>query len=376
MKIFNDSNADCKEGKTSVFLKDVETDEDIMINSSCVFLGSLITKGTIQAHYHLTVFGNIEAGNSLVVGETLSGYKKVKAETISVQGKLNVTGAINCKELSVGRDAVCDSLFCQNADIGESLISKGPVDIQSDIKVKGSIICNDEVYIGGNLSCKSVIADLLDAANAPDALFINIASGETTGSSTGGDTSAESSMDLLKVIDSPLTDIYNSDSQLAISMEALATIIEHLNEKIEADIGPDEMKLINAFGGFLPEYDRLAYVFQDSLIALHDQDYSTAKWFPDFNSCAKAYLSLPKWAKQIKLANMLREKLQKLINVYLTRDFVTTSKTEWIRAMGYLQRLIDQEDAMIIDNKIEIRNKMFGNLGLKPFGIMVKLPKE
>lgn len=376
MKIFNDSNADCKEGKTSVFLKDVETDEDVMINSSCVFLGNLVSKGTIQAHYHLTVYGNLEAGSSLVVGETLICHKKVKAESISVQGKLNATGAVNCKELSVGRDAVCDSLFCQNAEIGESLICKGAVDVQGDIKVDESIICNDEVYIGGSLSCKSVIADTLDASNTPNALFINIGSGETTGSATNDSTSSESSIDLLKVLDSPLTDIFDSDSQLAVSMETLATIIEHLNEAVETDISTDEMKLLKAFGGFLPEYEELAYIFQDSLIALHNQDYSTAKWFPDFNACAKAYLALPKWAKHIKLANMLREKLQKLINLYLTRDFVTTSKTEWIRTIGYLQQLIDLDDALVIENKKELRNKMFGNLGLKPFGIMVKLPKE
>ena len=68
------------------------------------------------------------------------------------------------------------------------------------------------------------------------------------------------------MVDAPLTDIYDSGSDLAVAMEALASIIEHLNEKVENQVGPDEMKLLNGFGSFLPEYERLAYVFQDSFL--------------------------------------------------------------------------------------------------------------
>ena len=290
---------------------------------------------------------------------------------------MNVAGAVNCKELLVGREVLCDTLYCNNAEIGDTLICKGPIDVQGNISVDRSIICYDEVYVGGSIICKSIIADSFDTSNnTSNALFININSGESSGSSGEIKDEAESENDLLKVLDSPLSDIYNADSQLAVSMETLATIVERLNEKIETNIGPEEMKLLTAFGGFLPEYEQLVYTLQDSLIALHNQDYSPEKWFSDFNACAKAYLSLPRWAKHIKLANLLREKLQKLINLYLSGSYVTMSKTEWTRTVGHFQQLIDIDDATITDKKKEIRDKLFGNLGLKPIGIMVKLPKE
>ena len=100
MKEFNDSNADCSQNGISVFLDPVNTDEDVYISSSCVFLSGLASTGKIKAQYRLIVYGPLEAGSTIDIGGDLE-CQTLRAKSINIGGTLKANEEASYKAAPV-----------------------------------------------------------------------------------------------------------------------------------------------------------------------------------------------------------------------------------------------------------------------------------
>ena len=365
---FNDSNASCTKNGISVFIDDICTDEEIFVSSSCVFLGDISTTKGIRAQYNLTIYGNVDVEEDIHVGEAFTCFKDVKARNINIEAGLFIRGSLSCEELSVGNTAEIYSLFCHNADIGEMLIAEDSVDVQQDISLGKSIICKEYVSIGGKATGVSIIAETVDFGEENSILVIPI---------DKPNQNAQETQEFPDISDSPLEDITNSYSSLAILMEHTASVIERLNERI-GEIDKDhlsDLELVKAYGDFIPEYELIAEELADIQSWFFGQAISTSKWFPEFNKCVSVYTTLPHWVKETKLGKMIKGRLLELIDMYIQKNFDTTSKSEWSYAIGNVQKLAELNDPELSIHQKEMMNKLYQNLGMKPFGVLVKLPR-
>ena len=134
----------------------IVTDKNITFMESYMVYGQLLAAKEIYANYDLHIFGDLRADTITVLGKLyVSG--DISANTIVCSNSVYCEGEIKAQEVVVdefifARSVICSSLKAQD------VIVQGYLDVQDNIDVHGNLISGDGIMGNGTLMAENVIA--------------------------------------------------------------------------------------------------------------------------------------------------------------------------------------------------------------------------
>ena len=221
---FNDSHADMYINGISIFSESIDVDDDILISSSCLFLGDIVTTGSIKSQYNLHVIGDIRADGVVTVGGSLI-CKSVQAQDISVDGKLTVEGMVQCEDLFVGEAASFGGLFSQkDATLNSTAFSTGVVDVSDNLIVEDAIVCTEYIEVGSSVKASTVVTNDLQAPTEEIEHKILI----PLHNEFVVERTAPSSDATISIAESNPQDVFDANSILSLGIEDCASFLDQL----------------------------------------------------------------------------------------------------------------------------------------------------
>ena len=161
---FNDSNADVTKNGISIFFDPVDTDDDVYIGSSCIFMDDFHTSGSLKAQYSLTVHGSLSVDGKLQIGEDLTCASLV-AEDVDIERNLSVREDINVQRIFIGGNADIGNIFAHTVTAYGNVFVREWIDIQGDMEANMAVIGLDYISVSGTLKCAYAVSQSIDAGN-------------------------------------------------------------------------------------------------------------------------------------------------------------------------------------------------------------------
>lgn len=154
--IFNERNAsyiinDC-------FFSDdsIETDEEIIIENSYVFLSRIITDGNIVANHDLIVFGNVKAGEIKVKGNLIC-FSDIESDSLEVGYDLKCFGNFDCASVFIGGSAFIEEGIVKEVIVEKNIFINRSIELVGELEVNGNVFCNEGILGNGILKAKNSI---------------------------------------------------------------------------------------------------------------------------------------------------------------------------------------------------------------------------
>ena len=94
-----------------IFPESLFIDEDVLFECSCVCLGDVIIRGSLNAQYDLRVLGKVVA-DSIHISGYFDCANDVESDSLETGKSCTVSGNVNVKQINIGGSFVCDELGC------------------------------------------------------------------------------------------------------------------------------------------------------------------------------------------------------------------------------------------------------------------------
>ena len=372
---FNDANADVTRNGFSIFVDSVETDEDVYIGSTCIFMEDFHTSGNIKAQYSLTVYGTLSVDGKLSVGEDLSCGSLEIGEG-SIERNLTVRDNASAKNLFVGGNAILGNVFAQDMLSYGNIFVRDGIDIQGNLEADNAVIGIDYISVSGTLKCAYAISGSISA----DTDQVGNAACVPQKKHSSTTETIEDKPEQIHMADSSVEDIFDGDSVLAIGMEDCALFLEKLNEHL-CEIEPwdkDILNYLDAYGGFVPVYHMIYNLLGSSMDALTRHEIVDSLVFPDLLICGESLIHLPEWLHKSIIAKRYIEKCEALLSFALESKLKTRSRSEWMQCLGLIGQInkLYPEETDLGNLLGDFSVELFRNAGLKSLSVKLYLPEE
>ena len=374
MLILNDSNANCAKNGIAVFMDPIETTEDILINSTCVFMADVRTSASIKATYDVTVYGSIAAIGNISIGGNLQ-CNKLDCADIHTNRNLTVTSELKCASLVVGGNATIGDVYCESAEIGKSLIVKHTIDSSGSVRAQRAIICFDSIVVDGCLQAPCVIVqNECDAKERQTNHTVVLSESDEQLAPPTNDTVGQA----VSIVQAPIDDIYDFESVLATRLEDTASFIDGLQNQLKELPVDDLHRYIDAYADFLPGFSILkSYItcVEDTAKAFTD---GSGSWYEAFCALAQLHFNLPEWLLGSTFASDVQLRLADLLRKFTQSNYRTKSRSQWSKTLNYISRLLNDttlKPGVIISASDALPN-LYSNVGLKAPAIRIFLPEN
>ena len=373
---FNDSNADVTKNGISIFFDPVDTDDDVYIGSSCIFMDDFHTSGSLKAQYSLTVHGSLSVDGKLQIGEDLTCASLV-AEDVDIERNLSVREDINVQRIFIGGNADIGNIFAHTVTAYGNVFVREWIDIQGDMEANMAVIGLDYISVSGTLKCAYAVSQSIDAGNNQVG-NVTIAEQIKPASELAQKNDGES---ILPIAESEIKDIFDGNSHLAVGMEDFALLLDKLNENLcQMEITDGNLlKYLDAYGGFIPSYMKLHDVIGDSITTVVGNLADGATQFKNLLTCGQALILFPEWFRDSLVANRYKKRFKEILESLIRSERKTTrSKSEWMQGQGLVEQFKEQypEEEVICSFLDVLSGLLFRNTGLKSLSVKIYLPEE
>lgn len=375
MLILNDSNASCAKDGIAIFMDPIEATDDILINSTCVFMAPIQTSASITAIYDVTVYGSMTAGGSIRIGGNLQ-CNKLNGADVNISYNLTVAKEVNCTVLTVGGNAVIGELFCKGAEIAKSLIVKHSIDSLGTVQAHKTLICFDSIVVDGILQAPCIIVQNdCDAQETQTGRIVCLSDGseQLLTPQSSGDTEPFAS-----IAGSPMDDIFTFDSPLATRLEDTASFIDGLQRQLR-DLPSDTLcKYIDAYSDFLPGFSILRSYISNAEDADKAFSEGSGSWYDAFCTLAQLHFNLPEWLVSSSFASDVQRRLAELLQKFKHANYRTKSRSQWSKTLNYISRLLGNSGSIaeVISSASDALPNLYSNVGLKAPAIRIFLPEN
>lgn len=373
---FNDSNADVTKNGVSIFFDPVDTDDDVYIGSSCIFMDDFHTSGSLKAQYSLTVHGALSVDGKLQIGEDLTCVSLVAGD-VDIERNLSVREDISAQRIFIGGNADVGNLFAHIVTSYGNIYVREGIDIQGDMDVSTAVIGLDYISVSGTLKCTYALSPSIDAGDNQ----IGNATIAEQKESTPASEEKDEKESIPPIAESEIKDIFDGNSNLAVGMEDFALLLDKLNENLcQMEIADgDLLKYLDAYGGFIPSYMKLHDVIEDSIATVVSKSDDSTAQFKNLLSCGQALILFPDWFRDSVVANRYKKRFKEILESLIRSERRTTrSKSEWMQGQGLVERFKEQypEEEALCGFLDELSGLLFRNTGLKSLSVKIYLPEK
>jgi len=367
----NEQMALFKHNGTPVIDQPIQKDEDLLIETTCIFLSPLRTSGQLRAQYSLICLGEV-AAQRLVVNDRLICMKDVTASEIEVGNELNVSGVIKCDRLKVSGRAFIGELGCGTLEAGDSVIVEKQLDATDDILVKGSVLCLDNIICDGVARAANIITvnemDIHER-EANQAISLKSFDGclQTKPATIAGEDVAS---------------IHNFDSPLAVAMEDFALFVENAIAVCGQRDPLSARALLRDYAAYITTFAVL-----DTLCHRADATFSLVEksspgnmgeyWFDAFIAASDFIAALERDLKESPLYEEAVGRAQKLSELFQQCVPKTRSAGKWARCLAEICRLRDEMALAparpVLDAALR---ELYRNIGINANAVKIYFPQN
>lgn len=333
MKELNFSNADLSIDNKLVFEKEINEENAIKIDSSTILFNDIKTTNDILVNYSLTSFSNIYA-KKIVVQKDLICYGDITCENLEVYGEIKCYGVLDVKNIEVSENAIIGGGILEKGRFDNNLIIIESLEVVTELKTDGNIICNEGILGDGIVECNKIIANdyiEVEVLNNSEEVIL----GENPRNNEMNlDVlqRLESAKDIQEYLDSK--DYYNIINILHLTCDKIKNMIPLLEDDFEYE---EIIEILSKLSSLSSEFDSDKIIFKNVLDlseVIHMDDLVMFLKLVNYRRIASSHI------REISLCNdMLNNFVNKeLLKIYEMNVDSIETHSDFVNALNLLEK--------------------------------------